>query len=71
MVVIDSFNGYRSAMPEERFLTLHLHELFSFLNRRGVLTLVVAAQHGFVGEMLDEPFKLSYLAESVMVMRFF
>ena len=71
MVVVDSFNGYRSAMPEERFLTLHLHELFSYLNHHGVLTLVVAAQHGFVGEALDEPFKLSYLADSVLVMRYF
>jgi circadian clock protein KaiC len=71
ILVIDSFNGYRSAMPEERFLTLHLHELFTYLNRRGVLTLVVAAQHGFVGEALDEPFKLSYLADSVIVMRYF
>jgi circadian clock protein KaiC len=71
LLVIDSFNGYRSAMPEERFLTLHLHELFTYLNRRGVLTLVVAAQHGFVGEALDEPFKLSYLADSVIVMRYF
>ena len=71
MVVVDSFNGYRSAMPEERFLTLHLHELFGYLNHHGVLTLVVAAQHGFVGEALDEPFKLSYLADSVLVMRYF
>jgi circadian clock protein KaiC len=70
-MVIDSFNGYRSAMPEEGFLTLHLHELFTYLNRKGVLTLVVAAQHGFLGEALEEPFKLSYLADSVLVMRYF
>ena len=71
MIVVDSFNGYRSAMPEEGFLTLHLHELFTYLNRKGVLTLVVAAQHGFLGEGLEEPFKLSYLADSVLVMRYF
>jgi circadian clock protein KaiC len=71
LLVVDSFNGFRSAMPEERFLTLHLHELFTYLNRCGAVTLVVAAQHGFVGEALDEPFKLSYLADSVLVMRYF
>jgi circadian clock protein KaiC len=71
LVVIDSFNGYRSSMPEESFLTLHLHELFTYLNRKGVVTLVVAAQHGFIGEALDEPFKLSYLADSVLVLRYF
>src|SRR5690606_22503026 len=26
-VIIDSLNGYHNAMPEERFLTLHIHEL--------------------------------------------
>jgi circadian clock protein KaiC len=71
MMVVDSFNGYRSAMPEESFLTVHLHELFTYLNRKGVCTLVVAAQHGFIGEGLEEPFKLSYLADSVLIMRYF
>jgi circadian clock protein KaiC len=71
MMVIDSFNGYRSAMPEEGFLTIHLHELFTYLNRKGVCTLVVAAQHGFIGAGLEEPFKLSYLADSVLVLRYF
>ena len=27
VVVIDSLNGYLNAMPEERFLTIQLHEL--------------------------------------------
>ena len=71
LLVIDSFNGYRSSMPEEGYLTLHLHELFTYLNRKGVLTLVVAAQHGFIGEAIDEPFKLSYLADSVLILRYF
>ncbi len=32
MVAIDSINGYQAAMPEEQFLTLHLHELLQYLN---------------------------------------
>ena len=71
VLVVDSFNGYRSSMPEESYLTLHLHELFTYLNRKGVLTLVVAAQHGFIGEGMDEPFKLSYLADTVLILRYF
>ncbi len=35
VLVIDSLNGYLSAMPEERFLTTHLHELFAYLNQKG------------------------------------
>ncbi|HET7711996.1 MAG TPA: ATPase domain-containing protein, partial [Thermoanaerobaculia bacterium] len=39
VIVIDSLNGYLNAMPEERFLTLHLHELLSYLSERGVATI--------------------------------
>ena len=46
VVVIDSLNGYLNAMPEERFLTTHLHELFAYLNQKGVVTIMVVAQHG-------------------------
>src|SRR3546814_2494516 len=31
VVVIDSLNGYLSAMPDERFLILQMHELLSYL----------------------------------------
>ena len=30
LVIIDSLSGYLSAMPEERFLTTHLHELLTY-----------------------------------------
>ena len=51
VVVIDSLNGYMNAMPDERLLTTHLHELFAYLRRSGVLTLAVMTQHGLVGSM--------------------
>lgn len=70
VVVIDSLNGYLSAMPEERFLTTHLHELFAYLNQRGVLTLMVVAQHGLSGTMGAE-IDISYLADSVLLLRYF
>lgn len=71
IVVIDSINGYRSSMRDESFLTLYLHQLLSFLNQRRVLTMLVAAQHGFIGDQLEEPAKLSYLADNVVVLRYF
>ena len=49
VIVIDSLNGYLNAMPEERFLTTHLHELFAYLNQKGVVTIMVVAQHGMIG----------------------
>ena len=49
--LIDSLNGYLNAMPDERFLVLQMHELLSFLNQLGVLTIMVLAQHGLLGQM--------------------
>lgn len=70
IVVLDSLNGYVTAMPHEEFLHLHLHELLSYLNQQGVMTVMVLAQHGLVGHM-GTPIDVSYLADSVIVLRFF
>jgi circadian clock protein KaiC len=70
VVVLDSLNGYTNAMPQEEFLHLHLHELVTYLNQQGVMTLMVLAQHGLVGAM-GTPVDISYLADSVVVFRFF
>jgi circadian clock protein KaiC len=72
MIVIDSLNGYLNAMPEERFLTTHLHEMFAYLNQKGVLTLMVVAQHGMiVGGGMAGDVDVSYLADTVLLFRYF
>ncbi len=70
VVVLDSLNGYVNAMPSDDFLYLHLHELLTYLNQQGVLTLMILAQHGLVGPM-GGPVDVSYLADSVILTRFF
>jgi len=70
-VLIDSLNGFLQAMPGEQFLTLHLHELLTYLNNRGVLTLLVLAQMGLVGSAMHTPIDVSYLADNIMVLRYF
>ena len=70
IVVIDSLNGYLNSMPEERFLSTHLHELVSYLNQRDVITIMVVAQHGVLhGAVAD--FNVSYLADAVLLLRYF
>jgi circadian clock protein KaiC len=69
-VVIDSLNGYQAAMPEESFLTLHIHELLQYLNRQGATTFLTVAQHGLVGEM-KAPVDVTYLADTVLLLRYF
>lgn len=72
LVLIDSLNGYLTAMPEERFLNAHLHELFSYLSQKGVLTIVVVAQHGMVASGGPPGgIDVSYLADSVLLFRYF
>jgi circadian clock protein KaiC len=70
IVAVDSLNGYQAAMSEEQFITLHLHELLQYLNRRGAATFLSIAQHGMVGEM-RQPIDVTYLADSVIVLRYF
>jgi circadian clock protein KaiC len=71
LVVIDSLNGYLNAMPEERFLTIQLHELLMFLSQRGVATLLIGAQHGMLGSPMQSPIDASYLADGVILLRYF
>ena len=69
-VVIDSLNGYQTAMPQEQFLVLHMHELLQVLNRRGATTFLTVAQLGVIGEM-KAPIDITYLADTVIMLRFF
>ncbi len=71
VVVIDSLNGYLNAMPEERFLTTHLHEMFAYLNQKGVLTIMVVAQHGVFSTSGPSDVDVSYLADTVLLFRYF
>jgi circadian clock protein KaiC len=71
LIVIDSLNGYLNAMPEESFLVLQLHELLAFLGRKGVVTILVVAQHGLVGPNVASPIDVTYLADTVLLLRHF
>ena len=70
LVVIDSLNGYLNAMPGEKYLNNQLHELCSYLNQQGVLTILILAQHGVVAAA-EAPVDLSYLSDTVISLRFF
>ncbi len=71
IVVIDSLNGYLNAMPSEQLLTLHLHELLTFLGQREVTTLLLLTQHGIISSDVSSPVDASYLADSVVLLRYF
>jgi circadian clock protein KaiC len=70
VVVIDSLNSYLGTMPEEQSLVLQLHELLTYLNNQGVVTILILAQQGVVGDV-QNPVDLSFLSDAVVLLRFF
>jgi circadian clock protein KaiC len=71
LVIIDSINGYMQSMPEERLLPIQIHELLSFLSNNGVMCIMTLVQHGIFGNPVDESAEVSYLADTVILLRYF
>ena len=71
LLVIDSLNGLMQAMPNERSLAVHVHELLSFLAGRGVTTIMTLVQRGIFGAPVDDAAEVSYLADTVLLLRYF
>ena len=71
VLVIDSLNGFLNAMPGEKFLAMQLHELLAYLSQKAISTVMTVAQHGFVGTNIDTPVDVSYLADTVLLFRYF
>jgi circadian clock protein KaiC len=56
--LIDSLTGYMRAMSEQPLLVLQMHEMLTYLNQQGVVTIMILAQHGMIGSMnspVDSP----------------
>ena len=71
VVVIDSLNGYLNAMPQERHLTIQLHDLLKFLGQRNVATIITAAHQGLIGTEMQTSVDASYLADAIVLLRYF
>ena len=71
VVIIDSLNGFLNAMPGEKFLAIQLHELLTYLNQLGMATFMILAQHGLIGKEMESVVDVSYIADSVLLLRYF
>jgi circadian clock protein KaiC len=69
-VTLDSLNAYLQAMPGQSYLLLHMHELLTYLNHRGVTTLLIVGEHGSVQDLRSE-IDISYLSDATIAFRFF
>lgn len=70
VIVIDSLSGYFKAMAVEQHVMIQLHELLAYLGRKGVLTLLINAQKGLIGQMSSD-LDVSYLADTVILLRYY
>jgi circadian clock protein KaiC len=70
IVVLDSLSGYQNAIPAEQYMLLLMHETLTYLNHRGIVTILTLAQHGLVGSM-QASVDLTYLSDTVLLLRFF
>jgi circadian clock protein KaiC len=59
------------AMPAERLLLVQVHELLSYLADRGVSIIMTLVQHGVFGGSIEEGAEVSYLADTVLLLRYF
>ncbi|MBJ7314052.1 ATPase domain-containing protein [Rugamonas sp. CCM 8940] len=71
IIVIDSLNGYLNAVPDERFLVTYLHELLTYLGQHGVVTIIVGVQQGVIGPNMSTSIDASYIADNVVMLRYF
>ena len=71
LVILDSINGYMQAMPSERLLPVQVHELLSYMADHGVSTIMTLVQHGIFGAPVGEAAEVSYLADTVVLLRYF
>ena len=71
VVLIDSLTGYLTAIPEAEAAVVRLHELTSYLASCGVATFLTVAQQGMLGQNMASPIDVSYIADTMFMMRFF
>jgi circadian clock protein KaiC len=71
LVIIDSLNGFQNAISSESALLAQMHEILGYLAEHGVLSILVLAQHGIIGSAMQTPIDISYLADTLILVRFF
>jgi circadian clock protein KaiC len=71
VVLIDSLTGYLTAIPERDAAVVRLHELTSYLATCGVVTILTVAQQGMMGSAMLSPVDVSYIADTIFMLRFF
>ena len=70
-IVIDTLSGYLTAMSDEQYLFIQLHQLLAYLAHKEVTTFLTVEQHGVFGIQATEGKNVSYLADGILLLRYF
>ena len=70
IVVVDSPTA-TSTRCRKSALTIQLHELLMYLSEKSVTSLLIGAHHGVIGAQMQAPVDASYLADAVILLRYF
>ena len=71
VVVIDSVAGYFNAVGSAELFVAQLHELLTYLSRRGVLTILCASQEGFMSIGEQPGVDISYLSDTIVALAYY
>ncbi len=69
VVVIDSFTGYLNSLPQRNMVVRDIQALLKYLARSGVLTILIVAQHGLLGQNVGVDVDVSFLGDTVLLLR--
>jgi circadian clock protein KaiC len=69
VVVIDSFTGYLNSLPHREKAVRDIQSLLKYLARTGVLTMLIVAQHGLLGQNVGTDVDVSFLGDTVLLLR--
>lgn len=69
VVVIDSFTGYLNSLPHREKAVRDIQALLKYLARVGVLTMLIVAQHGLLGQNVGIDVDVSFLGDTVLLLR--
>ncbi len=69
VVVIDSLTGYLNALPHREKAVRDIQTLLKYLARAGVLTMLIVAQHGLLGQNVGIDVDVSFLGDTVLLLR--
>ena len=71
VVVIDSYTGYLGGLAEPAEAVVQMQLLLKYLSRRGVLTILVVAQRGLLGDGAQTDLDVSFLGDTVILLRMY